>query len=89
MIRVLSVQPLTDFLVHIVFTDRTERTIDVAQYFHGPIFEQLRADTALFRSVAVDREFGTICWSNGADLDPDVLYGIEVLPHEKARSNSG
>jgi hypothetical protein len=42
--------------------------------FYGIVIRMLR-DPVLFAQVEVD-EFGeTIRWSNGADLDPDVLYG--------------
>ena len=40
--------------------------------FEG-IFASLK-DRAEFLKVFVDPELGTICWPNGADLDPDVLY---------------
>jgi hypothetical protein len=32
-------------------------------------------DPAYFSQVKVDPELGTVSWPNGADLDPDVLYG--------------
>lgn len=41
----------------------------------GPIFDRVRTDRAFFEAVVVDRELGTIVWPNGADIDPDVLYG--------------
>lgn len=37
------------------------------------MFGPIRKDAALFRSVRVDEELGTIVWPNGADIDPDVL----------------
>jgi hypothetical protein len=40
--------------------------------FEG-VFAPLR-DPARFAEVRVDCEIGTICWPNGADLDPVVLY---------------
>jgi hypothetical protein len=37
-----------------------------------------RENPEVFRSVRVDEELGTIVWENGADIDPDVLYGAYV-----------
>jgi Protein of unknown function (DUF2442) len=41
--------------------------------FRG-VFEPLR-DATCFAQVRVDPQLGTMVWPNGADLDPDVLYG--------------
>ena len=38
------------------------------------VFEPLR-DPVYFAQVHVDPEPGTVAGPNGADLDPDVLYG--------------
>jgi len=73
MIRIRTVKPMSKLRVRIELTDGTRKTIDLEPYFRGPIFESLRSDPALFRSVTVDRELGTIVWPNGADIDPDVL----------------
>ncbi|RPH79768.1 MAG: DUF2442 domain-containing protein [Candidatus Rokuibacteriota bacterium] len=37
------------------------------------VFAPLR-DPARFAEVSVHPELRTVCWPNGADLDPDVLY---------------
>jgi len=75
MIRILAVKSMEAFTVSLEFSDGSEKTVDLDPYLRGPIFEPLRCDPALFRSVQVDAELGTIVWSNGADIDPDVLYG--------------
>jgi hypothetical protein len=54
------------------FEDGTQREADLAVYLRGPVFEMIRNDPTMFRSVRV--EGGTIAWPNGADIDPDVLY---------------
>nr|MBA3390910.1 DUF2442 domain-containing protein [Rubrobacter sp.] len=41
-----------------------------------PIFRALR-DPVVFGRVAVDEYGETVTWPNGADLDPEVLYGSE------------
>lgn len=73
-VRIRAVKPLEDFKVHLEFTDNTIKEIDLAPYLHGPIFEPIRNDPQVFRSVRVDPRMGTIVWDNGADIDPDVLY---------------
>jgi hypothetical protein len=75
LIRVQSVQPTQGFRALIEFTNGTKREIDLEPYLHGPVFELLRKNPELFRSMKVDHRMGTITWENGADIDPDVLYG--------------
>lgn len=36
------------------------------------------SDEGFFRAVAVDRDGETICWPNGLDFDPAVLYQESV-----------
>jgi hypothetical protein len=80
MIRVASVAPMDGFHLRVGFTDGTARVIDVERFLRGPVFEQIRADGAMFERVSVDRALGVVVWPNGADIDPDVLYGL----HEPA-----
>jgi len=72
-IRVIAVEPKEGLVVHLRFSDGTERDVDVAPYLVGPVFEPLH-DPVRFAEVAVDPELGTIVWPNGADICPDVLY---------------
>lgn len=53
---------------------RGEGLVDIEPYLRGPIFEPIRNDPIIFRSVKVDPRMGTIVWDNGADIDLDVLY---------------
>lgn len=73
-VRIQSVEVLTDFWVRLVFTDNTQRVIDLHPYLRGPIFDPIRSNPAFFREVKVDSRMKTIFWPNGADIDPDVLY---------------
>ena len=71
-IGVRSVKPLQGFWALVTFDDGTQREVDFEPYLHGPIFEPIRHDPAVFRSMTVTR--GVVAWPNGADIDPDVLY---------------
>ena len=71
---IVEVRPLGAYRLHLRFEDGTEGTVDVSRHvpFEG-VFEPLQ-EPEYFERVRVDKESGTICWPNGADLDPDVLY---------------
>lgn len=66
--------PLDPYVVRVVFADGEVRDVDIEPLLDGPVFAALR-DPGLFAQVAVDEYAETIVWPNGADLDPDVLYG--------------
>ena len=74
MIRISSVHMLDGFRVRLTFTDGSTRNIDLEPFLNGPIFQPVRENPELFRTVHVDEELGTIVWDNGADICPDVLY---------------
>ncbi len=73
---IVSVQPIQPHQLYLRFEDGAAGTVDLNQIleFSG-VFAALR-DPDYFATVQIDPEIGTIGWSNGADLDPDVLYSI-------------
>jgi hypothetical protein len=75
LVRIQTAQHIDGYRVRFHFTDGTERIIDLEPFLHGPVFEPLRRDPAVFQSFKIDPRAGTIVWPNGADIDPDVLYG--------------
>ena len=68
LVRIKEVEVLDGFKVRLTFTDESTKVIDLDVYLRGPVFEPLRRDPQLFRSVYVDDEAGTIVWPNGFDL---------------------
>jgi len=71
---VLEVKPLERYRLLVRFEDGVQGVIDLSDLvrFEG-IFAPLK-DPEQFRQVSVNPELGVVCWPNGADLDPDVLY---------------
>ena len=76
--RVTGVRILQERTVELDFTDGTTRVVDLTPYLWGSVFEHIAGDDAEFARIFVDARLGTIAWPNGADLDPDVLYGSET-----------
>lgn len=72
---IVAANALAGYCLQLRFEDGVEGVVDLAQHlsFRG-VFEPLR-DPAYFAQVRVDPEPGSVAWPNGADLDPDVLYG--------------
>jgi hypothetical protein len=69
--RVISVNPLDDYRIELVFANQERKLFDVKPYLTVGIFQELK-DLALFNGI---RAFnGSILWPNDLDLDPDTLY---------------
>jgi hypothetical protein len=62
------------YRVRLRFEDGVSGELDLSEIIHFEgVFEPLR-DPTVFAMLYVAHELGTICWPNGVDLDPDVLY---------------
>ena len=71
---ITQIEVLHDHVVRLRFADGVDKSIDLEPYLHGRVFAEIRNDPAMFASVTVDPEAGTIVWPNGADLSPRMLY---------------
>lgn len=71
---VVEARSIGDHRLYLRFEDGVDGEIDLGALveFKG-VFEPLR-DPEEVSKVRVNPETGTICWQNGADFDPDVLY---------------
>ena len=75
---IISASPKATYKLELTFEDGVKGVVDVSRIISfRAIFAPL-ADPSYFARVRVDRNLGTVCWPNGADLDPDVLYGCLV-----------
>ena len=71
---IVGVRPIGEYRLWLRFEDGVEGEIDLRGVlsFKG-VFAPV-ADPRYFEQVRVNEELGTICWPNGADMDPLVLY---------------
>jgi hypothetical protein len=81
--RVKKVQYISDYKLKILFSDGKTKIVDIESIIDKSkkVFLPLK-DTEYFKQVALDDpEYPlSICWPNGADICPDLLYeiGIEI-----------
>jgi hypothetical protein len=71
---IIQVECLNGYQLRLRFEDGVQGVVDVSELveFTG-VFAPLK-DRAYFVQAYVNADIGTVCWPNGADLDPDVLY---------------
>jgi hypothetical protein len=74
--KIVSVQPLENMTVSVVFSDGSSGVFNVAPYIRSEFFKRLE-DESYFRQVRIF--FGGIGWPDGQDLGPDTIYA-ELQP---------
>lgn len=90
--RVLSVEYSKDYILKIKFSDKTIKLVDLKEKVAQAkgIFLPLK-DQEYFKQVSVDDCCASICWPNGADICPDVLYAMGkdiIKPVKKSKKLS-
>jgi len=86
--RVKKVEYFGEYKLKLLFSDRKSKIVDIEPIIKKSkgLFHPLR-DVEYFKKVSLDDiEYpSSICWPNGADICPDVLYemGIEVKAKRK------
>lgn len=73
--RVKKVEYLKDYKLKLLFSDKKVKIVDLEPYLDRRIFLPLK-DIEYFKKVSLDDEQYpiSICWPNGADFSPDLLY---------------
>jgi hypothetical protein len=84
LIRIKSVEYLCDYKLKILFSDGKTKVIDFASWLREKSEYLLPlCDIRYFKKVQMDEFNYTICWPNGADFCPDVLYEVGEDFHNK------
>ena len=71
-LHIKKAEYLGDYKLKLLFNDGTEKTVNLEDELYGEIFEPLK-DKERFKSFTISHN--TIEWENGADFDPEFLYG--------------
>ena len=71
---VTHVKFLRDYLLELRFDNGISGIVDISSVvpFEG-VFEPLK-DKNYFSRVTINSDIGTICWENGADISPSLLF---------------
>jgi hypothetical protein len=70
----VQVERIGAHTLRLTFSDRLVRELDFSETLRRGVFAPLE-DEMVFAQARIDAVTGTVCWPNGADLDPDVLHG--------------
>ena len=73
LLHITSAKHIENYKVEISFNNGKQGIADLKTALKGPVFEPLKHKDK-FAEFVVDAEFGTLVWSNGADLAPEFIY---------------
>ena len=73
-VDITNVKVLGGYRLELTFDDGKTGEVDLQHIisFNG-IFKPLK-NKMFFKTVKVNKDIGTICWDNGADISPGYLY---------------
>lgn len=84
--RVVKVEYIRDYKIKLWFSDKKIKIVDLEGELERPkgVFIPLE-DLDYFKKVTLDDDKISICWPNGADFCPDLLYemGKDVSPSKR------
>ena len=69
---VVAARLVRDRVLSIDFADGSTKTVDLAPWLDGPVFERIATDLDEFNKFFV--EDGTVCWPGNIDIAPERLY---------------
>lgn len=74
---ILNVKYVKDYLLEVTFNDNSKKIINFQNIIDdSDIFKPLQ-DIEYFKKVKIDSTGNTICWDNGADICPNLLYDLD------------
>lgn len=77
LIRVKKVRYLCEYKLEILFSNGKTKIVDFANWIaEGGVYFKPLKNVEFFKKVQLDDCAYTICWPNGADFCPDVLYAV-------------
>ena len=90
MIRIRKATYLSEYKIKILFSDRKTKIVDFENWIFGKknVYLEPLKNIEFFKKFELDELQYTICWPNGADFCPDVLYKIGQETKERVRRRS-
>lgn len=88
--EITQCRAMPNYRLWLRFDDGVEGTVDLSHLVGRGVFAPW-SDPAYFARVTVDAQSRTVCWPNGADLDPYVLRSRitgEALPGSQPQSKA-
>lgn len=74
--KITSVYATRTFKLILEFGKKEYRMLDIKKFLESDngVLANIRDNLDLFLTVDVDDVAGTVCWENGVDFDPVILY---------------
>lgn len=87
MLHIKNFEYVGEYKLKLLFSDEKTKIVDFKAWIdEGTVYLLPLKDLKFFKKVSLDEFNYTICWPNGADFCPDVLYEIGEDVQEKKKT---